>query len=193
LAVAPYWSYGDLGVFLLALAVLRLGLQLLARLQLLASNQLAHPSDGLQSAVVLYLTVSLYAVLRLHYRRPVLIPLGWVRPTFTQISASLGTGVTLGVLVALYQHFRLQGVAFTTSVQLIWLAVLLAPVLEESLFRGCLFPLIANSAGDAVAMILSAAAFALFHGPTDLTHWVSLLLTGVAYGWLRAFSGTTTA
>jgi len=94
--------------------------------------------------------------------------------------------------VTLFQHFKLQSLAFTPSVQLIGLAVLLAPVLEESLFRGCLFPLIANSAGNAVAMIVSAA-FALFHGPPDFTHWVSFLLTGVVYSWLRAVSGATTA
>ena len=29
--------------------------------------------------------------------------------------------------------------------------------------------------------------------PTDLTHWVSFTVTGVAYGWIRAVSHTTTA
>ena len=45
---APYWSYGDLGLFLSALAVLTLGLPVLTRLHLLSKSQLYHRSDGLQ-------------------------------------------------------------------------------------------------------------------------------------------------
>lgn len=189
----PYWVYGDLGVVLFALSVLTLGLHLLARLHLLSKGQLSHPSDGLQMAVVLYLTASLYAVLRLRYRRPVLVPLGWIRPTPPQSGASVAIGVTLGITVVLYQHFKLHGAPLNPSLRLFLLASLLAPVLEESLFRGCLLPLIAKNAGNALAVILTAGAFALFHGPIDLTHWISFVLTGIAYGWIRVVSGTTTA
>lgn len=35
--------------------------------------------------------------------------------------------------------------------------------------------------------------FALFHGPTDLVHWVTLTGTGIGYGWMRVASGSTTA
>ena len=43
------------------------------------------------------------------------------------------------------------------------------------------------------AVILTAFLFALFHQPTDLAHWVSFTATGVAYGWIRVVSRTTTA
>ncbi len=189
----PYWSYGDLGLFLVTLAMLTLALHVLVRLHFLPKVQLSHPSDGLQIAIVLYLTVSLYAVLKLRYRQPVLAPLGWIRPKPLQASASLGIGVTLGIVAALYQRAQLPAVGIPPSWPLVLLAALLAPILEESLFRGCLFPLLASKVGDIVAVAITAGTFALFHGPTDLTHWISFGLTGIAYGLIRVISGTTTA
>lgn len=190
---SPYWTYADLGIFLLALALLTLGLHVLSRLHLLARSQLVHPSDALQTAIVLSLTGTLYAILKLRYRRPVIQPLGWVRPKTIHTLASLGTGATLAASVLLYQHGISQGIAFTPSLHLLVLASLLAPVLEESLFRGCLLPLIAKTAGNTAAVFITAGAFALFHGPADLAHWISFAATGVAYGWIRVVSGTTTA
>lgn len=42
-------------------------------------------------------------------------------------------------------------------------------------------------------MILTSFLFALFHQPTDLAHWVSFTVTGVAYGWIRVASRSTSA
>ena len=188
----PYWTYGDLGLFMLALAVLTLGLHVLTRLKLLSKSQLAHPSDGLQIAIVLYFMAILYALLKVRYCQPVVAPLGWIRPKLVQGVTSLGIGVILGMMVALYQHSPPPAIAITSSLPLLLLAVLLAPILEESLFRGCLFPLLARKAGNAVAVAVTAGVFALFHGPTDLAHWISLGLTGITYGLIRVISGTTT-
>ena len=77
--------------------------------------------------------------------------------------------------------------------ELLFLAISLGPILEESFFRGCLLPLLAQTTGNAIAVILTAFLFALFHQPTDLAHWVSFTVTGVAYGWIRVASGSTTA
>jgi membrane protease YdiL (CAAX protease family) len=190
---APYWSYGDLGAFLVALAVLTMGLHLLARFQLLSRSQLSHPGDGLQIIIVVYLMLSLYAILKLRYRRAVVTPLGWVSPTLLHGIGSLLVGLLLGFGMTMYQRSQLVDVGITPSLQLVLLASLLAPILEESLFRGCLFPLLANKAGSAVAITVTAAIFAVFHGPTDLVHWICFGLTGIAYGVIRVISGTTTA
>jgi membrane protease YdiL (CAAX protease family) len=190
---SPYWGYGDLGIFLLTLASLALGLRILARLHVVSKTQLSQPSGGLQVALALFLSAMLYVILKLRHRRPVLGPLGWVWPGTVHALTSLGTGGMLATSVLLYQHFESQGYAFTPSWQLLVLSSLLAPVLEESLFRGCLFPLVAKTTGDAGAILLTAGAFALFHGPTDMVHWISFVATGVAYGWLKVASGTTTA
>jgi membrane protease YdiL (CAAX protease family) len=66
-------------------------------------------------------------------------------------------------------------------------------MLEESLFRGCLLPLLAQPIGSGIAVILTAILFALFHQPANLAHWVSFTATGVAYGWIRGTSRSTTA
>jgi membrane protease YdiL (CAAX protease family) len=190
---SPYWGYGDLGIFLLGLALFALGLRVLARLHLMSKTQLSHPSAGLQVAIVLFLTGTLYAVLKLRYKRDVLAPLGWVRPTPVHSLAALGAGVFLALPVLFYQHLESRSFAFTPSFPLLVLSSLLAPILEESLFRGCLFPLVAKTGGNVSAVFLTAGAFALFHGPADWAHWISLVVTGLAYGWIRVVSGTTTA
>ena len=68
------------------------------------------------------------------------------------------------------------------------LSLLFGPILEESLFRGCLLPLLAQSAGNVAAVIITAFIFTLFHGPPNLAHWISFaprvsLMVGSA--WLR--------
>jgi membrane protease YdiL (CAAX protease family) len=190
---SPYWGYGDLGAFLLGLALLALGLRVLARLHFLSAGQLSHPSDSLQLAIALLLSGTLYAILKLRYRRPVLVSLGWVRPRTVDTLAALATGALLASAVLLYQHLGSRGFAFAPSMQLLVLSSLLAPILEESLFRGCLLPLIAKTSGNPSAVALTAGVFALFHAPTDVAHWISFAAAGIAYGWIRVVSGTTTA
>jgi len=60
----PYWSYDDIGLFLLFLpplgGILRLGIQLGA----LQATALARPSLGVQIGVILYLIMVLYAILK---------------------------------------------------------------------------------------------------------------------------------
>jgi membrane protease YdiL (CAAX protease family) len=41
--------------------------------------------------------------------------------------------------------------------------------------------------------LVEAKHFALFHQPADLAHWVSFVVTGIAYGWIRVASRSTTA
>ena len=77
--------------------------------------------------------------------------------------------------------------------ELLVLGFVLGPILEESFFRGCLLPLLAQTTGNASAVIFTALLFALFHQPADLAHWVSFTATGVAYGWIRVASRSTTA
>ena len=73
------------------------------------------------------------------------------------------------------------------------LGLLLGPILEESVFRGCLLPVVARTFGSAFSVLATAVLFAAFHGPTDVIHWIWFSATGVAYGWLRLASQTTTA
>jgi membrane protease YdiL (CAAX protease family) len=75
-------------------------------------------------------------------------------------------------------------------------AIALAPVFEELLFRGFLFPLLARSLGPVAAAALAALPFALLHGPEYAWSWqrISIIfLAGFAFGWMRHRSGSTAA
>ena len=189
----PYWSYEDIGVFFLILDLLGLVLRLFVRFHLLQRSEVTNPGLLLQFAVVASLNLALYLVLKLRHHQPVLRPLGWVWPRMAYIVAALVGGISLASGVALYLRFRNQSAPAVPIIEILVLGLVLAPILEESLFRGCLLPLLAQTTGSRIAVILTAILFALFHRPTNLSHWVSFTATGVAYGWIRMASRSTAA
>jgi membrane protease YdiL (CAAX protease family) len=65
--------------------------------------------------------------------------------------------------------------------------VVVSPVLEELLFRGLGFKLLERF-GQSVAIVLTALAFALFHG--QFPQLPGLVLFGVAVGYLRSRTGS---
>ncbi len=161
------------------------------RFHVLRRTDLANPSVGLQFGLVLFLMLALYSVLKLRHQQPVLKPLGWVRPTSPYTVAALLLGFSFASAVQLYLRFRHQSTPQVRVIDLLLLGLVLGPILEESLFRGCLLPLLAQSIGSIAAVIATAILFALFHGPVTLAHWISFAATGVAYGWLRVASRST--
>jgi membrane protease YdiL (CAAX protease family) len=70
-------------------------------------------------------------------------------------------------------------------------ATVLAPVFEETLFRGVLLPSLARRLGPMPAVLASAAVFALAH--LSITELVPLLVLGVGLGWLRWRTGRLAA
>ena len=189
----PYWSYEDIGAFSLVLAVLGPILHLFVRLHLLSRSELETPGLGVQSAVIVSLMLALYLVLKLRHWRPVLRPLGWVWPHTAYLILAPLLGVLLAAGVAAYLRLRGQTTPTMPLVEIVVLGLVLGPLLEESFFRGCLLPVLANSAGEILAVVLTALLFALFHSPANLVHWASFTGTGVAYGWIRVTSRSTTA
>ena len=189
----PYWGYEDIGAFLLLAVLLGLVLRLLVHLQVLSRFAMDKPSIGLQSAVVTLLGAGLYLILRLRHRQPVLKRLGWVVPRMSYIVMAFMIGPSFAAGVALYLRFRNR---FTTPIpigELLILGLVFGPILEESFFRGCLLPVLALSTGAIPAVIITGVVFAIFNGPVDLAHWVTLTATGIAYGWIRLASRSTTA
>ena len=189
----PYLSYEDVGVFSLVLAALSPILHLFRRFHLLSRSELENPRLGLQLALIVSLILALYLVLKLRHRRPVLRPLGWVWPrTAYGIVAPL-LGVLLAAGVSVYLRLHGQSTPTMPLVEIVILGLVLGPILEESFFRGCLLPVLAHTVGKSFAVVLTALLFALFHGPANLAHWASFTGTGVAYGWIRVTSRSTTA
>lgn len=189
----PFWGYEDIGAFFLLIVSLGLILSVVARLHFLSQSAIINPSVRMQSAVVVFLGAGLYSVLRSRHRQPVLKPLGWVVPQMAYIVTALIMGPLFAAGIALYLRFRNQITLPIPIGELLVLGLILGPLLEESLFRGCLLPILARTTGTIPAVIITAVLFSLFHGPTDLVHWVSFTATGIAYGWMRVVSRSTTA
>ena len=189
----PYWSYEDIGEFSLVLAALGPILHLFTRFHLLSRSELENPGLGLQFALIVSLILALYLVLKLRHRRPVLRPLGWVWPCTAYVIVAPLLGVLLAAGVSIYLRLRGQSTPTMPLVEIVILGLVLGPILEESFFRGCLLPVLAHTVGKSFAVVLTALLFALFHSPANLAHWASFTGTGVAYGWIRVTSRSTTA
>ena len=189
----PFWGYEDIGAFFLLAVLLALILRLLVRFQFLSWFAITNRGVGLQSAVIALLGAGLYFILRFRYRRPVLKPLGWVVPQMPHILTALMLGPSFAAGIALYLQLRSQVTPPIPISELLILGLVFGPILEESFFRGCLLPVVALSTGTIPAVIITAVVFAVFHNPMDLVHWVTLTATGIAYGWMRVASRSTTA
>ena len=70
-------------------------------------------------------------------------------------------------------------------------ATVLAPLFEETLFRGVLWPVLARRLGPMPAVLASGMVFALAH--LSLTELMPLLVLGVGLGWLRWRTGRLAA
>lgn len=143
---------------------------------------------------------------------------GWLRPR--------GRDVLIGILLALalqsmyYAFFYLSGADITaaaiaqyraetaagtphwTSMLLRWPAIICAPFVEESVFRGFLWRGWAQSPlGATRTWLLTSLAFAAYHIPAAMrlhpvlavVMLVQVFLLGLLLGWVRWRSGTTTA
>ena len=66
-------------------------------------------------------------------------------------------------------------------------AIVLAPLFEETLFRGVLLPVVARSFGPAWGVLVSALVFAVAH--LSLGELPPLLMLGLGLGWLRWSGG----
>jgi membrane protease YdiL (CAAX protease family) len=76
------------------------------------------------------------------------------------------------------------------------LGVLVAPLVEETIFRGFLYPVIARWLGVAGGVLVTGTLFGLMHAAQLWGGWgqiALLILVGVALTWVRARTGTVAA
>lgn len=191
--IQPYWGYEDIGIFLLLVAFTAASLHLAVRSHLLSQLWLERSTEAFQIGVVLFLSFSLYLLLKLRYHRPVLKPLGWIWPSTCFLMLAPILGCLLALAVTVFLRLQHQVTPTVPVADFFLLGLVLGPVLEESLFRGCILPVIERSAGKLVAVVVTALLFAVFHGPVNAAHWFWLTATGIAYGWMRIASRTTSA
>jgi len=83
-----------------------------------------------------------------------------------------------------------------TVVMLMVLGILVAPFIEETLFRGCLYPVIARRFGVSAGVIVTGIVFGLAHAPQLWGGWgqIALLMgVGMVLTYIRARAGTVVA
>ena len=76
------------------------------------------------------------------------------------------------------------------------LGVLVAPLVEETIFRGFLYPVIARRLGIAAGIAITGTLFGLMHAAQLWGGWgqiALLILVGVVLTWVRARTGTVAA
>jgi membrane protease YdiL (CAAX protease family) len=115
------------------------------------------------------------------------------------------SGVALAIFVAVAssrvhtkENMPIEGLFKNrnSALLLMGMAVLVAPLVEETVFRGYLYPLFAKSFGIVPGILLTGLLFGLMHGSQLGWSWgiVGLLvLVGVIFTSARAYTGTVLA
>lgn len=150
---------------------------------------------------VLYLTVLVLAFVFWGYA---LSWLGLVSASGRSMLAGVGCGVILFVGIGLLGNYltKLLGTpppqSFALAVQgsahnwelvlLLFLGGVAAPLKEELIFRGMLYPPLRQAYGRGLGIVLTSLFFALLH--LDVVRFVPLFLGGVVLAWLYERTGS---
>lgn len=198
----PFWGYTDLAIFI--------GLLFASTVIIVAAVGIVvrfHPNLAVdqtplilptQFALYGFIYLSFYLLFRSRYRRPVLPSLGWRRSNFNLWITAIG-GVVLAFavagLAALLHTPKVDSPMDKLAASPVLLAIFavmavtVAPLFEEMLFRGFIQPLLVRSFGLIVGIVLTAALFGSLHGPEYSFAWqyvAAVTLVGIVLGWIRA-------
>jgi membrane protease YdiL (CAAX protease family) len=83
-----------------------------------------------------------------------------------------------------------------SALLLMLMSVLLAPVLEETIFRGFIYPVIARSFGIAASVLITGTLFGLLHAAQLWGGWIQialLIVVGIIFTYVRASTQTVVA
>jgi membrane protease YdiL (CAAX protease family) len=148
--------------------------------------------------------------IRVRFHAPVWQTLGW-RPFSGKISRGLAIagclagGGVFAIFIGIASNFvgkkaKLPIEAFFQDRRSIWMmmlmAVVVAPFVEETLFRGYLYPLFARTFGIGGGVLLTGLLFGGFHAMQLWGGWgqiALLILVGVVFTYVRAVSQTVLA
>lgn len=205
----PVWDYLDLALFLgailpsLALAAVLLRASRIVAPRLFLSD--AAPALVFTSFIYVFLVGALYLVVAWRYGEPFWTSLGWTYPipnAFLVLAAGPALAIALSALGVILRapldnsqiEVLIKSRASLSAI--ILFGVVLAPVVEEMLFRGFLLPLLVRSMGPSLGILLTALLFGLLHGPENHWAWQPVVLigiAGIAFGYVRYKTGSTTS
>jgi membrane protease YdiL (CAAX protease family) len=217
------WSWPHLIVFLLFLFISLVRVQgaLLAiyapheklSTQQLEEYMLSKPQVAIGSTILIYglVLLFLYVTLALLRGQPFWSTLGWGpiapkkdgRRRHPMVYFFTGVGLSLVVVAISSQlttpenapieqvfKYKLTAILFVAT------AMLIAPVAEETVFRGYLYPMFARWVGVVPSILFTGFLFGLMHGP-QLGGAKSLIVVmscvGMVFTWIRARTGSVFA
>ena len=216
------WSWTDLFLFIglgflgllisaaivVAVAVLGFGMPMSALNQTGAKSIVAVLSQGVWSAFVL---LYFYVLVRMRTPAPFWPTMGWrglnsVAPTTAgAILRCLGGGAMLALIVTFAgKFFNEKGElpieelfhSRPTVILLMCFGILVAPLVEETMFRGFLYPIVARRFGVPVGVLATGIVFGAMHAQQLWGGWgqIGLLIgVGIFLTWVRARTGTVAA
>jgi len=218
----PPWGWLDIVIFVVVTAALYFGITMVLAIGYIA---MGHPADSLKGTsrpalMIGLLTTLVASVAQLGYlyfrsrrygQKSFWRGLGWIsfeslgfRTEITSALCVIG-GVALGLVVSAASSAVGQKPGSTieqfmhdrqTALALGILGVFLAPLVEETIFRGFLYPVARRTFGVAGGVILTGVLFGLLHFFQLWPNWgqgLLLVFVGIAFTYVRAFTKTTLA
>ncbi len=205
----PFWGYGDLALLIgcffgsFVLVGLLFGVAAVA-LPEVKKNLV---TLSLVAQVVLYglAYLSLYFTLKSRYGRPLLRSLGWKVPRqglLIPAVAGIVLPFAVSVLVTPFHPPKIDSpfdkfaASPATLVFFGIVAAILAPAIEELVFRGFLQPLLSKTFGVVAGVLATALLFGALHLPEYSNAWqyaAAVTLAGIAFGAMRAWTDSTLA
>ncbi len=144
----------------------------------------------------------IYMLVVVNYRRPFWATLNWRNPSGRQATLYFVGGVSLALAVSfaptvlpdketfpLEKMFSTTGAAYSVAA----FSVLVAPFVEELVFRGVIFAIFERQVGLRFAMLTTALLFAALHIPEYWGAWNHVLLisfVGIALSLARGLTGS---
>jgi|SRR5579872_376816 len=195
-------------VIVVGVAVLGFGMPMNALNQTGAKSIIAVLSQGVWSAFVM---LYFYVLVRTRTQAAFWHTMGWRglhfpgQTTMGAILRCLGGGATLAVIVTFAgKFFNEKGElpieelfhSRPTVILLMCFGILVAPLVEETMFRGFLYPIIARRFGVTAGVIVTGVLFGAMHAQQLWGGWgqIGLLVgVGIILTWVRARTGTVTA
>jgi|SRR5579875_2571104 len=202
----PFWGYTDLALIIgLLVASIVLMLIVVGFISAYKPSLRNDPTPLIlptQFALYGLIYVCFAVVFGMRYGRPVFSSLGWRRSKFNLAIAAIG-GVLLALAVAGIAALlhtpkvdspidRLTKDPVSLAIFAV-MAVSIAPLFEELLFRGFLQPLLSRTFGVIAGVLLTSVLFGALHGPEYSWAWqyvVAVSLAGAVFGWVRASSNS---
>ena len=164
-----------------------------------------------QGVLLFALLAYLVAQIRIRARAPFWRTIGWRpietggRPRALVYLAILGAGFVFATVIEIASG--LIGTKTKLPIEklfqdrmaaglFILLAILIAPVIEETIFRGFIYPVIARRFGVAAGVIGTGVLFGILHAPQLWGGWgqiALLVIVGIVFTYARAVTGTVVA